>query len=471
MHIPDGYMGPATYAGFWAATVAAWTYASRRVKQQLSASQVPFLAIASAFSFVVMIFTIPLPGGTTAHVTGATLIAILLGPWQAVIATSVALVIQSLVFGDGGITAIGANCFNIAVAGPLIGYGIYRTIVAAGSTLRTGRSPGAANPAPPSLPLRLAAAAVGSYAGINAAALLTAFALGIQPLLYPPAAGASGYFPFPLSVVLPAIMIPHLTVVGGIEAAVSVLVLLFLMKSQPRLAELGHGLLALAVVTAVLASTGSASAHEFWIEQKGRDFVLIYGHGTHREDFDPGKVKTVKAFDGRGKIVDLKKEKKEKALFLSTAETPAVVVVEIDNGYWSKTIYGWKNLPKRQASRVVEALRSFNYSSTLVSWGENAPMLLSGTGLAIVPLKNPFDMKAGDSLAFKVSYQGKPLLGARVEGADHDTVATTDKDGVAQVKLSKGHNVITLTHKEPLRNDPEADFLSVTATLSFEVRR
>lgn len=470
MHIPDGYMGPATYAGFWAATAGAWAYASRKVKQHLSASRVPFLAIASAFSFVVMIFTIPLPGGTTAHVTGATLIAILLGPWEAVIATSVALVIQSLVFGDGGVTAIGANCFNIAVAGPLAGFGTYRAILAAASVFRRGRSQGAASPAPPPLALRLAAAAAGSYAGINTAALLTAFALGIQPLLYPPGAGASGYFPFPLSVVLPAVMIPHLTVVGGIEAAVSALVLFFLAKSRPRFAEPGAGMLTLAVAALVLAPP-SASAHEFWIEQKGTDLVLVYGHGTHREDFDQARVKTVKAFDSRGKAVEVRKEKMGKGLLLRGAENPAIVAVEIDNGYWSKTIYGWKNLPKRQASRVVEAMRSFNYSNTLASWPESAPALLGGVGLAIVPLKNPFEMKAGESLTFRVTYQGKPLQGAAVEGADHDTVATTDKDGVARVKLLKGHNVITLTHKEPLKDDPDADLLSVTATLSFEVRK
>ena len=68
------------------------------------------------------------PGGTTGHATGATLIAILIGPWAAIIAVSIALIIQSFMFGDGGITAVGANCFNIAFAEVLVGYGIYRII-------------------------------------------------------------------------------------------------------------------------------------------------------------------------------------------------------------------------------------------------------------------------------------------------------------------------------------------------------
>src|SRR5512143_1227562 len=132
MHIPDGYLGPETYGGLWAAMVPIWLYAAKKVREEFRASQVPFLAMSSAFSFMVMIFTIPLPGGTTAHITGGTLIAILLGPWAAVIAVSVALIIQAMLFGDGGITAISANCFNIAFIGSVTGYGLYLLVVKAG---------------------------------------------------------------------------------------------------------------------------------------------------------------------------------------------------------------------------------------------------------------------------------------------------------------------------------------------------
>ena len=128
MHIPDGYLGPPTYGSLWLAMIGIWSYAARRVQRDLKTSQVPFLAMASAFSFVAMIFAVPLPGGTTAHITGATLIAMLLGPWTAVIAVSTALIIQALLFGDGGVTAIAANCFNMAFAGSLSGYGMYRLI-------------------------------------------------------------------------------------------------------------------------------------------------------------------------------------------------------------------------------------------------------------------------------------------------------------------------------------------------------
>ena len=88
----------------------------------------PLLAIFAALSFAIMMFNVPVPGGTTAHGVGGTLIAIVLGPWAAVIGVSTALILQALFFGDGGITTIGANCFNMAIVLPLVGYCCYLLI-------------------------------------------------------------------------------------------------------------------------------------------------------------------------------------------------------------------------------------------------------------------------------------------------------------------------------------------------------
>ena len=105
-----------------------WTVAAVKVKKTLKTKQVPLMALGAAFSFVIMMFNIPVIGGSTGHAVGATLIAILLGPWAACISVSIALVIQALLFGDGGITAIGANVFNMAVVMPFVGYYLYRLI-------------------------------------------------------------------------------------------------------------------------------------------------------------------------------------------------------------------------------------------------------------------------------------------------------------------------------------------------------
>jgi len=168
MHIPDGYISPATALAYWGGILPFWYIASQRLRRLLVGRTVPALALFSAFVFVVMMFNVPVPGGTTAHAVGSVLAAIVLGPWAAIVATSVALSVQALFFGDGGILAIGANCFILGVAMPLAGYGIYR-LIAGSSPLESRR--------------RVIAAAVAGYFGINVAALLVGLTLGIQPLL------------------------------------------------------------------------------------------------------------------------------------------------------------------------------------------------------------------------------------------------------------------------------------------------
>jgi cobalt/nickel transport system permease protein len=220
MHIPDGYLGPATYGTLFGTMVPVWAFSSWKLNKTLKARQAPFLALGAAFSFVIMMFNVPMLGGTTGHATGTALIAIVLGPWAAIIAVSVALVIQALLFGDGGITAIGANCFNMAVVGGLAGYGIYR-LIAAGSPI-TGKR-------------RIAAAAVASYLALNLSAIATAIELGIQPILEQSPSGQPLYAPYPLSVTIPAMALGHLFLFGLVEAAVTALVVKYFQKNEPEM--------------------------------------------------------------------------------------------------------------------------------------------------------------------------------------------------------------------------------------------
>lgn len=238
MHIPDGYLGPITYGSLWAAMAPAWFFASKRIQRTWRASQIPFLAMASAFSFVIMVFSLPLPGGTTGHITGTTLIAILLGPWAAALAVSIALVIQALFFGDGGITAIGANCFNIGLVEAMVGYGIYSLFAGAGRHVRGRTSKARGARRPPFAARHAMGAAIGAYLSVSFGGLLTAVELGLQPLLHTDTAGVPLYSPFPLEITIPAIMLPHLTLIGALEATVTVLALLFISKSHPELIEI-----------------------------------------------------------------------------------------------------------------------------------------------------------------------------------------------------------------------------------------
>lgn len=221
MHIPDGYLGPETYGGLWAATAALWAYASRRLRRSMGAGDIPLVALAAAMSFIVMMFNIPVVGGTSGHATGAVLAAIVLGPWAAFMALSVALAVQALLFGDGGITTLGANSFNIAFAGMFCGYLAYRLTAPRGAVFSRGKT--------------LAAAAFGGYVGANVSAFLAAFQLGLQVILHTGPDGRPIYNPFPLSVTMPAIMLEHLVLLGVLEAAFTALGLAFILKAQPEL--------------------------------------------------------------------------------------------------------------------------------------------------------------------------------------------------------------------------------------------
>ena len=225
MHIPDGYLSPATCGFFGLVMLPIWYKASRSVGKIVKSRYVPLLAIGAAFSFLIMMLNVPIPDGTTAHAVGATIIAIVLGPWAAVIAVSISLIIQALFFGDGGVLAIGANCFNMAFVLPFVGYYTYRAI-AANTSLTSGR--------------RALAAGVGGYVGINAAALCAAIEFGLQPTLFHTANGTPLYAPFHLSQTIPAMMLAHLTIAGLCEFAVTAGILAYLQRANVPLLRINH---------------------------------------------------------------------------------------------------------------------------------------------------------------------------------------------------------------------------------------
>lgn len=217
MHIPDNYLSPSTCAIIGTTMLPIWKRASVKVKEQLTRKKMPLLGIGAAFSFLVMMFNLPLPGGTTGHAVGATLIAILLGPYGATIAVTIALAIQALFFGDGGILALGVNCFNMAFIMPFVGYFIYGLI---SSKIKGEKG-------------QYLAAFIAGYVSLNIAALFTAVEFGIQPILFKDSAGIPLYCPYGLNVAIPAMMIPHLAVAGFIEGIFTSAVLAYIRKLSP----------------------------------------------------------------------------------------------------------------------------------------------------------------------------------------------------------------------------------------------
>jgi cobalt/nickel transport system permease protein len=220
LHIPDGYLSPSTCAVMYAASAPCWWAALRQTRRKLFGRTLPLLSLFAAFSFVTMMFNLPLPGGTTGHAVGVGIAAIVLGPWASLLAISLALTIQALFFGDGGITTLGANCFNMAIAGSFAAWGIYQ-LVSLGAAAESRR--------------RVLAAALAGYGAINLSALLAAIEFGIQPMLFHDATGAPLYAPYPLSIAIPAMMAGHLTIAGAAEALMSAGLFSYLRRNEPAL--------------------------------------------------------------------------------------------------------------------------------------------------------------------------------------------------------------------------------------------
>lgn len=225
MHIPDGSLSPQTCLAAFAIAAPTIAVASRRVTTVVKTRNVPMLAMFAAVSFLVMMFNIPVPDGTSAHAVGAVIIAIALGPWAAVIAVSVALLFQALLFGDGGLLAYGANVLNLAILMPFSGLAVYR--------LLAGRSPLTSR-------RRILAAGAGGFVGINVAALATALELGIQPLLHQSANGSPLYAPYSIIQAVAAMAFAHLLVAGPVEAVLTGSVFAYLARANPAALAATH---------------------------------------------------------------------------------------------------------------------------------------------------------------------------------------------------------------------------------------
>jgi cobalt/nickel transport system permease protein len=206
--------------------VPVWVTAGRRVRKIVNNRYVPLVAVGAAYSFLVMMFNVPIPDGTTAHAVGAVLIAVLLGPWAAVIAVSIALMIQALFFGDGGVLAYGANCFNMAFVMPMVGYAFYWALCR-NVSLTSSRRPFAAG--------------LGAYIGLNVAALCAATEFGLQPTLFHSANGTPLYAPFHLAQTIPTMALAHLTVAGLVELALTAGVISYVQRANLPLLRINHG--------------------------------------------------------------------------------------------------------------------------------------------------------------------------------------------------------------------------------------
>jgi cobalt/nickel transport system permease protein len=219
MHIPDGYLSPQTYIPLFGLFVSAAAVAVKKVKKEVSARNIPYLGMAAAFSFIIMMFNLPIPGGTSGHAVGSAVIAIIFGPWAAMLAVSVTIIIQALIFGDGGITAIGANCFNMAVFMPFAAYFIFKLL--SKSSAKKSRV--------------TFSAFIAGYLSLVMAAILTAIEFGIQPLIATASDGKALYCPYDLKIAVPAMAIEHMLLFGIVEGIVTAVIVNYFLKTEPTI--------------------------------------------------------------------------------------------------------------------------------------------------------------------------------------------------------------------------------------------
>ncbi len=143
MHIPDGLMDPTVSAIGWVEFLVVFGAVLLLAGSRIKEKNLPRVAVLSAGIFVAQMLNFPIGGGTTGHLVGGALFAIIAGPMVAIIGMTVVLLIQALMFGDGGITALGLNALNMAVIAPLTGWGVYTLLKT--MTKKAGRASSAAS--------------------------------------------------------------------------------------------------------------------------------------------------------------------------------------------------------------------------------------------------------------------------------------------------------------------------------------
>lgn len=217
MHIPDGFLDTQTWIVSYTIMLPLWVWAAIKTKKSLKSKYIPTLAIGAAFSFTLMMFNIPIPGGTTGHAIGATLLSLIFGPWASTIIISIALAIQALLFGDGGITSFAANSLIIGFIASFTGYYSYKLLM---SLL------------PNEIKAKMLASGVAGYISLILASLCTGIILGIQPLFNHTFSGTTLYFPYSLKISIISMLIEHILVFGWVECFITSLTLGFLLKEK-----------------------------------------------------------------------------------------------------------------------------------------------------------------------------------------------------------------------------------------------
>ena len=205
LHAPDGFFALPVAAVGYAAAAAAIAFAVYRVNSELNERMVPMMGVMAAFIFAAQMINFPVAGGTSGHLVGGALAAIVLGPWAAILVMTAVVGLQALLFQDGGLVVLGINLMNMSVISVLAGYGAYWLVSRFGESFR----------------LALAAAFVAAWLSVVASSAAASIQLDIS--------GTS-----PLAVTLPAMVGVH-ALIGIGEGLITVFAISFIKSARPEL--------------------------------------------------------------------------------------------------------------------------------------------------------------------------------------------------------------------------------------------
>ena len=202
MHVPDGFISPKMYVPSYAVAAALWAYGLKRMRAKLNEETIPYVAVMTALTFALMMVTFPVPGGTSVHAAGIGLLTVLFGVWTSFLAVSLVLLLQAVLFGAGGVTSLPVNALAMGLAGSAA------AAAAFGALRRVNRN---------------AALFAAGWFSVTVPALLLAVALGLQPVIAHAGDGTPLFFPFGMSITIPAMVLPH-ALLGVGEGVLTVLV-------------------------------------------------------------------------------------------------------------------------------------------------------------------------------------------------------------------------------------------------------
>ena len=280
MHIPDGYISPKVFVPFYLLFIPLLLKGVRKLRNRLDEDVLPLLSSLTALSFIIMMFNVPVPGGTSGHALGAALIAIVFGPWAGFLSVSLVLLLQAMLFGDGGITTYAVNAVAMGYVASFSGYYTYRILK---------------NRVPEKVGYFLA-----GWVSIVLASFVVAVVLGIEPIIARDAEGVPLYFPYGLKVTIPAVVGSTLLFFGVLEGFFTLFGVSYFKRYlsegyRPRLVVPGKGtsdvflFFVVVVLVLLLVPLGLLTDNPAWGEWDTSFFRLHLG-------FVPGGIESLSSF-------------------------------------------------------------------------------------------------------------------------------------------------------------------------------